>query len=74
MGTSAATPTFQPPAIPWLSPQALVAEPDLGPGLDGQAVELGLQRLCGDPSVQAVLAFGSRLGAAAASIRIWIWR
>jgi predicted nucleotidyltransferase len=37
-----------------------VAELDLGPGLDGLVVELGLQRLCGDPSVQAVLAFGSR--------------
>jgi hypothetical protein len=37
-----------------------VAEPDLGPGLDGLVVELGLQRLCGDASVQAVLAFGSR--------------
>jgi predicted nucleotidyltransferase len=60
VGTSAATPAFQPPTIPWLTPQVLVAEPDLGPGLDGLVVELGLQRLCGDPSVQAVLAFGSR--------------
>jgi predicted nucleotidyltransferase len=60
MGTSAVTLAFQPPAIPWLTPQALVAEPDLGPGLDRQALELGLQRLCADASVQAVLAFGSR--------------
>ncbi len=46
--------------ILWLRPQALFAEPDFGPGLDRQAFELGLQRLCGDAGVQAVLAFGAR--------------
>jgi predicted nucleotidyltransferase len=60
MGTSAATPAFHPPVIPWRTPQPLVVKLDLGLGLDGQAVELGLQRLCADASVQAVLAFGSR--------------
>ena len=61
MGTSAATPAFQPPAIPWLAPQPLMEQLALGPGLEDQPqLRAGLQRLCADSSVQAVLAFGSR--------------
>jgi predicted nucleotidyltransferase len=34
--------------------------PDLGPGLDPEACGQALARLCADPEVRAVLAFGSR--------------
>jgi len=57
---SASAPPFQPPAIPWRAPCALPADPDLGPGLDPQALRLALQRLCGLEEVRAVVAFGSR--------------
>jgi hypothetical protein len=32
--------------------------PDLGPGLDPEACGQALARLCADPEVRAVLAFG----------------
>ena len=60
---SAAPPTaprFTPPAIPWLQPKALAPLPDLGPGLDPQRCGQALERLCAEPDVQAVVAFGSR--------------
>ncbi len=57
---SAAAQPFVPPAIPWREPRGLAALPDLGPGLDPEACGLALARLCADPEVRAVLAFGSR--------------
>lgn len=57
---SAATPPFQPPAIPWQRPQPLAPRLDLGPGLDPWVCGQALARLCAEPDVQAVLAFGSR--------------
>ncbi len=58
----AAAPTtpFRPPAIPWHRPQPLALQPDLGPGLDPWVCGQALARLCAEPDVQAVLAFGSR--------------
>ncbi|WP_216912788.1 MULTISPECIES: nucleotidyltransferase domain-containing protein [unclassified Synechococcus] len=57
---SASAQPFVPPAIPWREPRGLAALPDLGPGLDLEACRLALARLCADPEVRAVLAFGSR--------------
>ncbi len=57
---SASAQPFVPPAIPWREPRGLAALPDLGPGLDPEACALALTRLCADPEVRAVLAFGSR--------------
>lgn len=57
---SASANPFVPPAIPWREPRGLAALPDLGPGLDPEACRLALARLCADPEVRAVLAFGSR--------------
>ena len=59
MAFSTAQP-FHPPAIPWLQPRALEPLVDLGPGLDPQACGQALARLCSEPEVRAVLAFGSR--------------
>ncbi|MFM7312237.1 MAG: nucleotidyltransferase family protein [Cyanobium sp.] len=56
----ASAPPFQPPAIPWLVPSGLPAHPELGPGLDPQALRTGLQCLCDLEEVRAVVAFGSR--------------
>jgi len=58
MVVTAAKP-FRPPAIPWREPQELRASPDLGPGLDPQRCGESLARLCAEPDVQAVIAFGS---------------
>jgi predicted nucleotidyltransferase len=57
---SAAAPPFTPPPIPWLAPRALEPGLDLGPGLDPQRCAAALARLCAEPEVQAVVAFGSR--------------
>lgn len=46
----------------WTTPQPF-ALPDLGPGLDGErreAVEAALQTIAADPTVQALVIFGSR--------------
>ena len=51
---------FTPPPIPWRRPLALGSAPDLGPGLDPQRCGTALARLCAEPDVQAVIAFGSR--------------
>jgi uncharacterized protein len=51
---------FSPPTIPWRKPLALDPAPDLGPGLDPQRSRDALVRLCAEPDVQAVIAFGSR--------------
>ncbi len=53
-------PPFTPPAIPWLAPRALESGLDLGPGLDAERCVAALARLCAEPDVQAVVAFGSR--------------
>ena len=60
MAQASATTAFQPPAIPWLRPQPLAADLDLGPGVDPGALRAALERLCADPCVQALVAFGSR--------------
>jgi len=51
MATPTATTAFQPPAIPWLRPQPLAAELNLGPGVEAGALRAALERL---------VAFGSR--------------
>jgi predicted nucleotidyltransferase len=56
----ATAPPFTPPPIPWLAPRALDPGLDLGPGLDPQRCAAALARLCAEPEVQAVVAFGSR--------------
>jgi predicted nucleotidyltransferase len=46
----------------WTTPQPF-ALPDLGPGLDGErreAVEAALRSIAADPTVQALVVFGSR--------------
>ena len=60
MAASTASTAFQPPTIPWLNPQPLEAALELGPGLEPGGLHAALERLCADPSVQAVVAFGSR--------------
>lgn len=57
---SVSAPPFEPPAIPWREPQALTPLPDLGPGLDPEALSQALAGLCADADVRAVVAFGSR--------------
>jgi predicted nucleotidyltransferase len=59
MDTAAAQP-FQPPVIPWRQPRKLEPLVDLGPGVDPQVCGQALARLCSEPDVLAVLAFGSR--------------
>ncbi|MEB3201922.1 MAG: nucleotidyltransferase domain-containing protein [Synechococcus sp.] len=51
---------FTPPPIPWRHPLALEPAQELGPGLDPQKCGDALARLCAEPDVQAVIAFGSR--------------
>ena len=51
---------FTPPPIPWRQSLALELAPELGPGLDPQRSGEALARLCSEPDVQAVIAFGSR--------------
>jgi len=51
---------FTPPPIPWRHSLALELAPELGPGLDPQRSGEALARLCAEPDVQAVIAFGSR--------------
>jgi len=57
---AAAAERFTPPTIPWRKPQALEPAPELGPGLDPHRAGEALARLCAEPDVQAVIAFGSR--------------
>ena len=59
MASSPAT-RFRAPAIPWLEPQPLVEQLDLGPGLDAASLRNGLVVLTRQPQVQALVAFGSR--------------
>ncbi|MBM5784337.1 MAG: nucleotidyltransferase domain-containing protein [Cyanobacteria bacterium K_DeepCast_35m_m1_288] len=51
---------FRAPAIPWLEPQSLVEQLELGPGLDRACLRNGLVVLARQPQVQALVAFGSR--------------
>ena len=51
---------FRAPAIPWLQPQPLVEQLDLGPGLETASLRNGLVVLARQPQVQALVAFGSR--------------
>ena len=64
MAVSAAE-RFTPPTIPWRQPLALESAPELGPGLDPQRTGEALARLCAEPDVRAVIAFGSRARAEA---------
>jgi predicted nucleotidyltransferase len=59
MASSAATP-FSPPAIPWLKPQPLADVQPFGDGLDATRLRNGLSALSAQPSVQALVVFGSR--------------
>ena len=51
---------FRAPAIPWLEPQPLVEQLELGPGLDPTSLRHGLVVLARQSQVQALVAFGSR--------------
>ena len=51
---------FSPPDIPWRRPQAFTPPVDLGPGLDPTIINQALARLCGEPGLLSVVAFGSR--------------
>lgn len=51
---------FRPPEIPWRQPRPLVLPVALGPGLDPHACGQALVRLCAEPDVLALVAFGSR--------------
>lgn len=51
---------FRPPEIPWRQPRPLALPVELGPGLDPHACGLALARLCAEPDVLALVAFGSR--------------
>jgi len=59
MASSPATP-FCAPVIPWLQPQPLVEQLELGLGLDMASLLNGLVVLTRKPQVQALVAFGSR--------------
>jgi predicted nucleotidyltransferase len=59
MASSAATP-FSPPAIPWLNPRPLADVQPLADGLDATRLKNGLSALSAQPSVQALVVFGSR--------------
>ena len=59
MASSPAT-RFRAPAIPWLQPQPLVEQLDLGPGIDTASLRNGLVVLVRQRQVQALVAFGSR--------------
>jgi len=59
MSSSPAT-RFSAPTIPWLQPQSLVEELELGHGLDATSLRSGLIVLASQPQVQALVAFGSR--------------
>ncbi|MCP9849800.1 nucleotidyltransferase family protein [Cyanobium sp. Morenito 9A2] len=48
------------PTLPWEHPTALPERLDLGPGIDGDRLRLGLLALIADPEVKAVVGFGSR--------------
>ena len=52
--------SFTAPSIPWLQPQPLREELDLGQGIDVSRLLTGLASLCSQPQVQALVAFGSR--------------
>ena len=59
MPTAVAQP-FRPPEIPWRQPRPLALPVELGPGLDPHTFGQALERLCGEPDVLALVAFGSR--------------
>ena len=52
--------SFTAPAIPWLQPQPLVEQLELGQGLEATSLRNGLIVLASQPQVQALVAFGSR--------------
>ena len=52
--------SFIAPAIPWLQPQSLVEQLELGQGLEATSLRNGLIVLASQPQVQALVAFGSR--------------
>ena len=59
MSSSPAT-GFSAPVIPWLDPQPLVEQLELGPGLEAASLRHGLVVLARQPQVQALVACGSR--------------
>ncbi len=47
-------------ALPWKEAQCLPDTVELGPGLEPARLKGGLERLCQQPGVRAMIAFGSR--------------
>jgi predicted nucleotidyltransferase len=62
---SASATSFTAPTIPWLQPQPLADQLDLGQGVDPSLLLAGLARVSRQPQVQALVAFGSRARAEA---------
>jgi predicted nucleotidyltransferase len=62
---SASATSFTAPTIPWLHPQPLADQLDLGQGIDPSLLLAGLARVSRQPKVQALVAFGSRARAEA---------
>lgn len=60
MAAAFPSPPFTPPAIPWREPRPLEPGVNLGPGMDPAVCQQALDRLCAEPDVLAVVAFGSR--------------
>ena len=58
--SSSPAPGCSAPVIPWLDPQPLVEQLELGPGLEAASLRHGLVVLARQPQVQALVAFGSR--------------
>lgn len=52
--------SFEAPAVTWRQPLALQTGFEPGPGCDAQALLQGLTALAADPTVQALVVFGSR--------------
>ncbi len=62
---SASATSFTAPTIPWLQPQPLADQLDLGKGVDPSLLIAGLARVSRQPQVQALGGFGSRARAEA---------
>ena len=60
MTATRATEPFTAPEIPWRRPLAFTPPVDLGPGIEPARCSEALARLCREPDVLAVVAFGSR--------------
>jgi len=60
MTATRSTESFTAPEIPWRLPLAFNPPVDIGPGIDPARCSEALARLCKEPGVWAVVAFGSR--------------